>query len=104
VGEVKDCVDISQRWGNVANRRRGRGPGYHGVQTSRMEVIWFAEGMPTPMSGKLLGGVIAGGGAVIVILAYKQGRERSTTDKSSEYMQGGTYYELAWIGPRLTWK
>jgi hypothetical protein len=60
--------------------------------------------MSRPMSGGLLGGVIAGGGVVIVRLAYKQERERSTTNKSSEYMQGGTYYELAWMGPRLTWK
>jgi hypothetical protein len=41
VGEVKDCVDISQWWCDVANRRRGGGPGYHGVKTSRMEVKWL---------------------------------------------------------------
>lgn len=60
--------------------------------------------MSRPKSGGLLGGVIAGGGAVILGLAYKRGRERNKTDKSSECMLGAAYYELAWIGPCLTWK
>ena len=43
--------------------------------------------MSRPTSGGLLGGVIAGG-AVIVRLVYKGGKERNATDKSSEYVQG----------------
>lgn len=66
---------------------------------------WYgcvARGMSRPMGGGLLGGVIAGGGAFGLV--YKWGRERNKTDKWSEYMVGDTYYELAWIGPCLTWK
>ncbi len=47
------------------------------------------------MSGRLLGGVIAGGGGAVTLgLANKRGRERNATDKSTEYTLGGAYYNF----------
>jgi hypothetical protein len=53
--------------------------------------------MSMPMSGRLLGGVIAGGGGAVTLgLANKRGRERNATDKSTEYSWGAL--TISWLG------